>query len=131
MKTAVSHVTFDCRDAYAQAAFWCQVFDVPVDAEDHPGDPEAIVRVEGGPTLLFVQVPDDKAVKNRVHLDLRPGIPRDEEVERLRSLGATQRDDQRRPDGTGWVVMTDPEGNEFCVERSRAERDAGPRPAEG
>jgi predicted enzyme related to lactoylglutathione lyase len=49
---------------------------------------------------------------------------RDDEVQRLRAVGAAQVDDQRRPDGTGWVVLADPEGNEFCVLRSDAERAA-------
>ncbi len=64
-------------------------------------------------------------MKNRVHLDLTPTRrTRDEEVARLQGLGATIVDDRRRPDGTGWVVMADPEGNEFDVERSAAERSA-------
>ena len=58
-----------------------------------------------------------------MHLDLQPtDRTRDEEVERLLAIGATVYDDQRRPDGTGWVTMQDPEGNEFCVERSTQER---------
>jgi len=62
-------------------------------------------------------------VKNRVHLDLQPSErTRDEEVAWLQTIGAVVYDDQRRADGTGWVVMRDPEGNEFCVERSAAER---------
>jgi predicted enzyme related to lactoylglutathione lyase len=62
-------------------------------------------------------------VKNRVHLELQPtDRTRDEEVERLVALGAKLVDDRRRPDGTGWAVLTDPEGNELCVERSAAER---------
>jgi predicted enzyme related to lactoylglutathione lyase len=77
-----------------------------------------------GPEILFIQVPEGKAGKNRLHLDLQPDIRRDEEVERLLGLGAALVDDQRRPDGTGWVVLADPEGNEFCVERSAAERAA-------
>jgi hypothetical protein len=64
-------------------------------------------------------------VKNRVHVDLQPqGIRRDDEVERLQSLGATVVGDHRRSDGTGWVTMADIEGNEFCVERSDLERAA-------
>jgi hypothetical protein len=122
MSSAVRHVTFDCHDAYALAGFWSAVTGGSRSAEDEPGDPEALV--EGiSPALLFVTVPESKTVKNRVHLDLEPqDRTRDEEVERLRSLGAAVADDQRRPDGSGWVVMTDPEGNEFCVERSAAER---------
>lgn len=78
----------------------------------------------GGATLLFIRVDEGKAVKNRVHLDLQPrDRTRDEEVDRLLSLGATLQADHRRPDGTGWVTLHDPEGNEFCVERSAAERN--------
>jgi Glyoxalase-like domain len=73
--------------------------------------------------LLFIPVPEAKTVKNRMHLDLMPTAgSRDEEVARLLSIGAALVDDQRRPDGTGWVVMADPEGNEFCIERSARER---------
>lgn len=65
-------------------------------------------------------------MKNRVHLDLQPqDRTRDEEVERLLALGATLQGDHRRPDGTGWVTLHDPEGNEFCVERSAGERAKG------
>ena len=68
-------------------------------------------------------MPEAKAVKNRLHLDLQPeDRSRDEEVVRLLALGAVLVDDQRRPDGTGWAVLADIEGNEFCVERSAAER---------
>lgn len=61
-----------------------------------------------------------------MHLCLRPPNRRDEEVERLLAAGGTIADDRRQPDGTGWVVMADPEGNEFCILRSAAERAAGP-----
>ena len=68
--------------------------------------------------LLFITVADDKKLKNRVHLDLRPvDRSRDEEVERLIGLGASQVGDFRRPDGGGWVVLADREGNEFCILR--------------
>jgi Glyoxalase-like domain len=77
-----------------------------------------------GPRLLFIRVPEGKAAKNRLHLDLQPDIPRDEEVERLLGLGATMVLDMRQPDGRGWAQLADPEGNEFCVERSAAERKA-------
>jgi hypothetical protein len=82
------------------------------------------------PWLLFVQVPEGKAVKNRVHLDVAPtSRTQEEEVARLLDVGATLFADHRKPDGTGWVVLADPEGNEFCVERSDAER-ARPSPLE-
>ncbi|MFF0436544.1 VOC family protein [Streptomyces sp. NPDC004327] len=122
MTSLVRHITIDCSDAYALASFWAQVIDGRVTDEDSPGDPEALVE-SAGTGLLFVQVPDRKSTKNRVHLDLQPqDRTRDEEVERVAGLGATVVDDRRRPDGTGWVVMADPEGNEFCIERSKAER---------
>ena len=66
--------------------------------------------------------------KNRMHFDLRPtDRSRDDEVDRLLSIGATQLEDHRdiRGDGTGWVTLADPEGNEFCVLRSDAERTFG------
>jgi Glyoxalase-like domain len=59
----------------------------------------------------------------RLHLDVMPtDRTRDVEVERLQGIGATDYEDHRKPDGTGWVTMADPEGNPFCVERSAAER---------
>ena len=123
MLTKINHITIDCRDAYAQAQFWSQVFGTPMNPEDNPGDPASLVDTgDGQPGLLFITVPDAKQVKNRVHLDFAPDSTRDDEVARLVALGATQVDDQRRPDGGGWVVLADPEGNEFCIEQSHAER---------
>ena len=132
MTSSVHHVTFDSRDPYALAGFWAAVLGGRLGEDDRPGDPEVEVRA-GSTALLFVEVPDGKQVKNRVHLDLRPDRARDEEVERVLGLGAVQLDDRRRPDGTGWVVLADPEGNELCVTRSAAERgqppvDTGERP---
>ncbi|MGH8891076.1 MAG: VOC family protein, partial [Acidothermaceae bacterium] len=75
-----------------------------------------IMSRDRGQRLLFIDVPDDKVVKNRVHLDLRPtDRTREEEVARLLELGAVQLADFRRPDGSGWITLADPEGNEFCV----------------
>ncbi|MFD3875716.1 VOC family protein [Streptomyces sp. NPDC058623] len=122
MSSLVRHITIDCSDAYQLAQFWAGALDGTVADDDFPGDPEALVTA-GGTGLLFVTVPDAKAVKNRVHLDLQPqDRSRDEEVERMLALGATVVGDRRNADGTGWVTMADPEGNEFCVERSAAER---------
>jgi hypothetical protein len=118
-------ITIDCADPYRQAVFWSQATGWPEDPDDpnHPGDPEGRIVDPHGISLLFVPVPEGKAVKNRVHLDLIPaGRGRDEEVTRLLGAGARLVDDRRRPDGTGWVVLADPEGNEFCVEPSLAER---------
>ncbi|MEU1508398.1 VOC family protein [Kitasatospora sp. NPDC005748] len=124
MASLVRHVTIDCADPYRLGEFWAKVLDAKLADDDFPGDPEALLETPGA-VLLFIRVPDGKTVKNRVHLDLQPqDRSRDEEVERLLELGATVHDDQRRPDGTGWVTMADIEGNEFCVERSAAERAA-------
>ncbi|GGX19110.1 hypothetical protein GCM10010383_56400 [Streptomyces lomondensis] len=72
--------------------------------------------------LYFNQVPEPKKVKNRIHLCLRPETSRDQEVERLLGIGATFVSDHRNPDGSGWAVLADPEGNEFCVLRSESDR---------
>ncbi|MFB7888108.1 VOC family protein [Cellulosimicrobium cellulans] len=132
MTSRISHTTFDARDSYAQSVFWAQVLgytDVPGDP-NFPGHEECMIippadaatPVESRGHVLFVEVPDDKELKNRVHLDLRPtDRTREEEVERVLALGATQVADRRTPDGGGWVVLADPEGNEFCILRSDAE----------
>ncbi|MEU2389672.1 VOC family protein [Streptomyces sp. NPDC007369] len=121
MYPSIRTITFDCTgDPYDLGLFWSRVLGRPLADDDKPGDPEAIIKdpAGGGPTLLFVRVPEGKTAKNRIHLDLQPeGRTRDEEVQRIRDLGAQVIADQTRPDGSGWVVLTDPEGNEFCVER--------------
>ncbi|MEU8438265.1 VOC family protein [Streptomyces sp. NPDC029216] len=122
MASLVRHITIDCHDPYELGQFWAGVLNGALQEEDLPGDPEALLTTEGG-ALLFIQVPDTKTVKNRVHLDVQPqDRSRDEEVERIIALGATVVGDHRKPDGAGWVTLADPEGNEFCVERSAAER---------
>lgn len=123
MASSVRTVTFDTRDPYELAGFWLQVFELERPDDDNPGDPYAEV-VTGSVKLLFEQNSDTKVTKNRVHLDLEPDQPRDAEVDRIVALGATIAYDHRQPDGTGWVILQDPEGNEFCVLRSAAERAA-------
>ncbi|TCC53148.1 VOC family protein [Kribbella capetownensis] len=123
MTSHVRTVTFDAHDPYELAGFWLQVLRAPRPDDDAPDDPYAAV-VTDSMTLLFERNNDEKAAKNRVHLDLEPDGPRDAEVEWLLTIGATIANDHREPDGTGWVVMHDPEGNEFCVLRSAAERAA-------
>ena len=72
----------------------------------------------GWPRLVFVTVPEGKSVKNRVHPDILPvDSSQEEEVARLVDLGASVVDDRRHSSPGGWVVMADPEGNEFCVEQ--------------
>ena len=118
------HITIDAGNPYELAKFWSTVTGWPLGDGDEPGDDEVLVVAPAPvPCLLFVAVPEAKSVKNRVHLDWAPTErTRDEEVERLVALGATIHEDHRRPEGPGWVTLHDPEGNEFCVERSDAER---------
>ena len=120
----VQNIAFDSADPYHLALFWSEVMGAPLHEEDRPGHPEAIVVLPSEPVLFFQRVPEPKQVKNRVHICLRPDGPRDAEIERLLGIGAAMVADHRRPDGTGWAVLADPEGNEFCVLRSAAERDA-------
>ena len=119
MHSAVLNVTFDCRDPQRVADFWSAVTGYSVEAVDSPGNPYWVLSPADGrlPRLVFVGVPEAKVVKNRVHLDVLP-IDRDQESElqRLLSLGATIIDDRRQLEPGGWVVLADPEGNEFCVE---------------
>jgi predicted enzyme related to lactoylglutathione lyase len=124
MPSSVLNVSVDCADPYALCQFWSQVTGKPIPDEDQPGNDEVGFELNDGTALLFLRVPEPKTVKNRLHLCLQPDIPRDEEITRILGLGATLVNDLRNPDGTGWAVLADPEGNEFCVLRSAAERAA-------
>ncbi len=139
-------ITFDCADPGALAGFWaevlgCKVEDPPEGFDTWPdaltawGVPEdqwnsrsAIVDPDGkGSRIFFQQVPEGKTAKNRLHLDVRvaPGLRGDDrmaalesEADRLEALGAT-RFKRFEPDGrleAGFIVMQDPEGNEFCLD---------------
>ena len=125
MASFISHTSVDCADAYALSTWWRGVLDYVDDPDDpnEPGHEECLIRSrDGGHRLLFIEVPEGKQVKNRIHFDLRPREgSRNEELARLLALGATEVADRRNPDGTGWVVLADPEGNEFCILRSEAE----------
>ena len=126
MGSRLTEIVVDCHDPVAQAAFWAaalgyqvvrteqgQVEVAPWEREP-PDLAEQVRQAPAVPTLVFVAVPEAKTVKNRLHLDLRP-VDRSPQAEvgRLIGLGA------RRADvGQGevpWVVLADPEGNEFCV----------------
>jgi hypothetical protein len=126
MGSRLTEISVDCHDPVAQAAFWAAALEYHVvhtenalveiaPWEQEPADlAEQVRRAPSVPTLVFVTVPEGKTVKNRLHLDVRPiDGSHEAEVERLIGLGA------RRADiGQGdvpWVVLADPEGNEFCV----------------
>lgn len=134
MTSFISHTTIDCANAYELSTWWKQLLgyeDLPDDPNE-PGHEECMIqRPDGGHQLLFIEVPDAKQGKNRLHFDLRPSErTRDDEVAWALSIGATEIDDQRNRygPGVGWVVMADPEGNEFCILRSAAEIEAaGPQ----
>jgi hypothetical protein len=109
--TYVKSVTFDCGDALAVARFWAAALGTVV-AETSTSD-KAFVEAPGwgGPNLWFARVPEPKTAKNRMHFDLRAPESVEAEVERLVRLGA-----RVVRTGEESVVMSDPEGNEFCVE---------------
>ncbi|MFD0687265.1 VOC family protein [Actinomadura fibrosa] len=139
-------ITFDCADPAGLSAFWADAlgyrlqdppggfasWDEALEAMGVPperrNDASAVVDPEGsGPRLFFQRVPEGKQVKNRVHLDVRaaPGLDGDArmaaleaEAERLVSRGATRvrRYEPAPPLGAGHILMTDPEGNEFCLD---------------
>ncbi|QUI36129.1 VOC family protein [Streptomyces alfalfae] len=125
MRSTLFNVAIDCADVYGLARFWSEVVGHPLNDDDHPGESTAVIALPNGLHLYFAEVAETKTAKNRVHLCLRPDGPRDAEVERLKGVGATVVADRRTADGAGWVVFADPEGNEFCVLRSAAERAAG------
>lgn len=119
MAVSILNVTFDCSDAASIARFWSEATTWPCSKEEMPGNPYWVVAASphASPRLVFVDVPETKSVKNRVHLDLVPaGASQDQEVARIVSLGARIVDDRRDATPGGWVVMADPEGNEFDVE---------------
>ncbi|MGH3763496.1 VOC family protein [Actinophytocola sp.] len=107
-------VTIDCADPRSLAEFWTKALDLEVgfDADGWfmqlraPADPTQ-------PYLGLQKVPEERAGKNRVHLDFSTA-DREAEIDRLVALGATRGADHTVP-GLTWTVLQDPEGNEFCV----------------
>jgi predicted enzyme related to lactoylglutathione lyase len=120
----IHEITFDARDPHALAMFWGALLEREIRPGDMPQDDSVLVTpAPGQPGLLFLRVPERKTAKNRIHFDLWPtSAGRDDQINRATSLGAVVLDDRRREDGAGWVVFADPEGNEFCIGRSAAER---------
>jgi catechol-2,3-dioxygenase len=109
-------VVVDAADPARLGRWWAEVLDYRVVSEDSD---ELVIGPGDGrqPELVFVTVPDAKHSKNRLHIDLRPD-DREAEVERLVDMGA-RRVDIGQGDQVSWVVLADPEGNEFCVLRAK------------
>lgn len=123
MTAFISHTTIDCLNVYELSEWWKPVLGY-VDLEgdsNEAGHEECMIRdPETGHLLLFIEIPDAKSVKNRIHFDLCPrSAIHDEELGVLLAHGATEVADLRGTygPGTGWVVLADPEGNEFCILR--------------
>jgi hypothetical protein len=106
-------VVVDSTDPARLGRWWAEVLGYRILEEDAN---EVRVGGDGQPTLYFTRAEESKVGRNRLHIDLEPD-DREAEVERLVNMGARHVDiGQGQP---GWVVLADPEGNEFCVLRSR------------
>jgi predicted enzyme related to lactoylglutathione lyase len=114
----IAVLAIDANDPRRVADFWCAVLGWTVVEEDTglvSIGPAGAAPGTRGPTIDVVGVPEPKTVKNRLHLDLRAdGSTRDTELARLLALGARRVDVGQGPD-VSWVVLADPEGNEFCL----------------
>lgn len=123
MTSKFTELCIDCADPRGLARFWCAVLDYQVQHEDDEivtiGPPGADHPGPVPPALTFARVPEGKSVKNRLHLDLNPtDREQDAEVQRLLDLGARHADVGQSGDES-WVVLSDPEGNEFCILATR------------
>ncbi|MCP3989668.1 MAG: VOC family protein [Actinomycetia bacterium] len=118
MTTHVAAVTLDCANALTVAEFWSAVLGRPIVSGEPAASPffARIAASDGdhpSPMMMFIQVPESKTVKNRMHLDLGTDN-REAEIERLVGLGATRIHDKEEW-GVQWTTLSDPEGNEFCI----------------
>jgi predicted enzyme related to lactoylglutathione lyase len=104
-------VVVDAEDPARLARWWAEALGYQI-VHEEPGEVEIRRTPDEMPGLLFTPVPDAKTVKNRLHIDLRPD-DQEAEVERLVDMGARRADIGQRD--VSWVVLADPEGNEFCV----------------
>ena len=111
-------VNVDARDPVSLGRWWALALGWVV-VNDEPNEFEIRPRPDQMPGLLFVPVPEMKSIKNRLHLDFRPHN-RDAEVTRLVAMGATYCDVGQG--SAPWIVLADPEGNEFCVLGSSASK---------
>ncbi len=114
MVSGIAQIAIGAADPAAVARFWCQVLGWVVIEQDE--DIVCIGPEDGSrPGIDVLAVPEPKTVQNRLHLDLRAdGLSTEAELERLLALGA-RRVDVGQPDDASWVVLADPEGNEFCL----------------
>ena len=110
------NVVVDATDPARLARWWAEALGYQIVAEE-PDEVEIRGAPDQLPGLIFVPVPEAKTVKNRLHIDLRPD-DQDAELERLVDMGARHVDVGQGDDAT-WVVLADPEGNEFCVLRAK------------
>ena len=121
MGSRFTELVIDCADPERVADFWARVLDYDVIDRGPKGEVEIGRKMSGAPTLVFVPVSEPKTVKNRVHIDVNPtSADQDAELERLLALGARCVDVGQTPE-VAWVVLADPEGNEFCLLRRRVE----------
>jgi predicted enzyme related to lactoylglutathione lyase len=110
MSITLEHVTFDCANAADLAGFWAQLLRTEVDAEGNEFF-ATVNKAADGPALMFIQVPEERAGKNRLHLDLATADWA-AEVDRIVGLGA-KRVGEFDEYGAHWVTLADPEGNVF------------------
>jgi hypothetical protein len=110
MSITLENIAFDCTDAGALAAFWAGVLSVSVDADSNEFF-ATVGRAADGPTLMFLQVPEPRTSKNRLHLDLASS-DWSVELDRLIDLGA-KRHSEHNEYGVHWITLADPEGNLF------------------
>jgi predicted enzyme related to lactoylglutathione lyase len=121
MGSRLTELVIDCANPERVATFWARVLDYAVIDRGPQGEIEIGGKLGGAPTLVFVPVPEPKTLKNRVHIDVNPtGTDQNAELERLLGLGARRVEIGQTPD-VSWIVLADPEGNEFCLLRRQAE----------
>lgn len=114
MPSKIATIAIDAVQPRVVADFWCAVLDWQVVDED-TGIVSIAPKDNSWPSIDVIAVPEVKAGKNRLHLDLRAdGVSTDAELERLLALGARRTDVGQGPE-VSWVVLADPEGNEFCL----------------
>lgn len=130
MACRFTELIVDAQDPEGLARFWAEVLAWEM-GESSEGLAWLKPPASAVPLIVFVPVPEGKTVKNRLHIDVSPtDRTRDEEVERLLGLGAS-RADVGQGDDVSWVVLADPEANEFCVLGSRVPEDLAKWPWPG